>query len=77
MPLEPAKPSLLSTLVRRRQHSDTDIQNYRLRGPWNIDDDRDLSFDIQHYKAEMGMPGALSVKDYRDNPRQSTRPLDL
>lgn len=59
-----------------REHSDTDIQNYRLRGQWNIDDDRDLSFGIQHYRADMDLPGALSVRDYKDNPRQSTRPLD-
>ena len=59
-----------------REHSDTDVQNYRLRGQWNIDDDRDLSFGIQHYKADMDLAGALSVKDYKDDPRQSTRPLD-
>lgn len=59
-----------------REHSDTDVQNYRLRGQWNIDDDRDLSFGIQRYKADMDLAGALSVKDYKDDPRQSTRPLD-
>ncbi|QXI30807.1 TonB-dependent siderophore receptor [Pseudomonas vanderleydeniana] len=59
-----------------RQHSDTDIQNYRLRGQWNIDDDRELSFGVQHYEADMDLAGALSVRDYRDDPRQSTRPLD-
>ncbi|MCK1789099.1 TonB-dependent receptor family protein [Pseudomonas violetae] len=59
-----------------REHSDTDVQNYRLRGQWNIDDDRDLSFGIQHYKANMDLAGALSVQDYKDDPRQSTRPLD-
>ena len=59
-----------------REHSETDVQNYRLRGQWNIDDDRDLSFGIQHYKADMDLAGALSVKDYKDDPRQSTRPLD-
>jgi Fe(3+) dicitrate transport protein len=59
-----------------REHSDTDVQNYRLRGQWNIDDDRDLSFGIQRYKADMELAGALSVKDYKDDPRQSTRPLD-
>ncbi|NWA08623.1 TonB-dependent siderophore receptor [Pseudomonas gingeri] len=59
-----------------REHSDTDIQNYRLRGQWNIDDDRELSFGVQHYEADMDLAGALSVKDYRDDPRQSTRPLD-
>ncbi|MBV7479096.1 TonB-dependent siderophore receptor [Pseudomonas sp. PDM31] len=59
-----------------REHSDTDVQNYRLRGQWNIDDDRDLSFGIQRYKADMELAGALSVEDYKDDPRQSTRPLD-
>ncbi|MGH8417242.1 MAG: TonB-dependent receptor family protein [Pseudomonas sp.] len=59
-----------------REHSDTDVQNYRLRGQWNIDDDRDLSFGIQRYKADMDLAGALSVRDYKDDPRQSTRPLD-
>lgn len=59
-----------------REHSDTDVQNYRLRGQWNIDDDRDLSFGVQHYKADMDLAGALSVKDYKADPRQSTRPLD-
>ncbi|MEB0091248.1 TonB-dependent siderophore receptor [Pseudomonas sp. CCI4.2] len=59
-----------------REHSDTDIQNYRLRGQWNIDDDHDFSFGVQHYKADMDLAGALSVKDYKDDSRQSTRPLD-
>ncbi len=59
-----------------REHSSTDIQNYRLRGQWNIDDDRDLSFGVQRYKADMDLAGALSVQDYKDDPRQSTRPLD-
>lgn len=59
-----------------REHSDTDIQNYRLRGQWNIDPDHDLSFGVQHYKADMDLAGALSVKDYKNDPRQSTRPLD-
>lgn len=59
-----------------REHSDSDIQNYRLRGQWNIDDNRDLSFGVQHYKADMDLAGALSVADYKDDSRQSTRPLD-
>ena len=59
-----------------REHSDTDIQNYRLRGQWNIDEDHDFSFGVQHYKADMDLAGALSVKDYKEDSRQSTRPLD-
>ncbi|MCY1263542.1 Fe(3+) dicitrate transport protein FecA [compost metagenome] len=59
-----------------REHSDTDVQNYRLRGQWNIDDERELSFGVQRYIADIDLAGALSVRDYRDDPRQSTRPLD-
>lgn len=59
-----------------REHSDTDVQNYRLRGQWDIDDKRSLSFGVQHYKADMDLAGALSVADYKANPRQSTRDLD-
>ncbi|HCF2340654.1 TonB-dependent siderophore receptor [Pseudomonas paraeruginosa] len=59
-----------------REHSDTDIQNYRLRGQWLIDDDRELTFGVQRYVADMDLAGALSVRDYKDDPRQSTRPLD-
>ncbi|MGH8353273.1 MAG: TonB-dependent receptor family protein [Pseudomonas sp.] len=59
-----------------REHSDSDIQNYRLRGQWDIDDARSLSFGLQRYVADMDLAGALSVKDYQDDPRQSTRKLD-
>lgn len=59
-----------------REHSDTDVQNYRLRGQWDIDDLRSLSFGVQRYKADMDLAGALSVADYKDDPRQSTRNLD-
>jgi len=59
-----------------REHSDSDIQNYRLRGQWDIDDERSLSFGVQRYVADMDLAGALSVADYKDDPRQSTRELD-
>jgi Fe(3+) dicitrate transport protein len=59
-----------------RDHSETDVQNYRLRGQWNIDDNRDLSFGIQRYTADMDLAGALSVQQYKEDLRQSTRPLD-
>ncbi|HEJ1321510.1 TPA: TonB-dependent siderophore receptor [Pseudomonas aeruginosa] len=59
-----------------REHSETDVQNYRLRGQWDIDDSRSLSFGVQRYIADMDLAGALSVADYKDDPRQSTRKLD-
>ena len=59
-----------------REHSDTDVQNYRLRGQWDIDDVRSLSFGVQRYKADMDLAGALSVADYKADRRQSTCDLD-
>lgn len=59
-----------------REHSDSDVQNYRLRGQWDIDDARSLSFGVQRYIADIDLAGALSVADYKDDPRQSTRDLD-
>lgn len=59
-----------------REHSETDVQNYRLRGQWDIDNTRSLSFGVQRYIADMDLAGALSVADYKDDPRQSTRNLD-
>lgn len=59
-----------------REHSDSEVQNYRLRGQWDIDDARSLSFGVQRYIADIDLAGALSVADYKDDPRQSTRDLD-
>ncbi|MFZ3153433.1 TonB-dependent receptor family protein [Pseudomonas sp.] len=59
-----------------REHSDSEVQNYRLRGLWDIDDTRSLSFGVQRYIADLDLAGALSVADYKDDPRQSTRDLD-
>lgn len=59
-----------------REHSDSEVQNYRLRGQWDIDDERNLSFGVQRYIADLDLAGALSVADYKDDPRQSTRDLD-
>ncbi|MCQ4325232.1 TonB-dependent siderophore receptor [Stutzerimonas stutzeri] len=59
-----------------REHSETEVQNYRLRGLWDIDDTRSLSFGLQRYIADVDLAGALSVADYKDDPRQSTRELD-
>ncbi|MCG4451740.1 TonB-dependent siderophore receptor [Pseudomonas sp. MMS21-TM103] len=59
-----------------REHSDSEVQNYRLRGQWDIDDTRSLSFGVQRYIADLDLAGALSVADYKDDPRQSTRELD-
>ncbi|MGP1665345.1 MAG: TonB-dependent receptor family protein, partial [Rhodanobacter sp.] len=59
-----------------RQHSDTNVKNVRLRTAWWLGDDKVLKADVQRYVAHMDMAGALSVADYREDPRQATRPLD-
>jgi Fe(3+) dicitrate transport protein len=59
-----------------RDHSGTNVKNVRLRTEWWISDDKLLKADVQRYIASMDMAGALSVADYRDDPRQATRPLD-
>ncbi|MFC0668055.1 TonB-dependent receptor family protein [Azotobacter chroococcum] len=59
-----------------RDNSDTDVENIRLRGQWDIDENRSLSFGVQRYDADMELAGALSKDDYNDDRRDSTRPLD-
>ncbi|WP_084621519.1 TonB-dependent receptor family protein [Luteibacter yeojuensis] len=59
-----------------RDHSDTDVKNVRLRTEWWLADDKVLKAEIGRYVANMDLAGALSVADYRDNPRDATRPLD-
>lgn len=59
-----------------RDHSDTDVKNVRLRTEWWVDDDKLIKADIGRYVAHIDLAGALSPADYRDNPRQATRPLD-
>ncbi len=59
-----------------RDHSATDVKNFRLRAEWWLADDKLLKADVQRYVANMDMAGALSVADYNQNPRQATRPLD-
>ncbi|GAB3382217.1 TonB-dependent receptor family protein [Azotobacter armeniacus] len=59
-----------------RDHSDTDVENIRLRGQWDIDEFRSLSFGIQRYDADMDLAGALSRDDYEHDRRDSTRHID-
>ncbi len=59
-----------------RDHSDTDVKNVRWRAEWWLADDKLLKASVERYVANMDLAGALSVADYEQNPRQSTRPLD-
>lgn len=59
-----------------RRHSGTDVKNLRLRAEWWLDDSRLIKGEISRYLANMDLAGALSPDDYRQHPRQATRPLD-
>ncbi len=59
-----------------RDHSDTDVKNFRWRAEWWLADDKILKASVERYLADMNLAGALSAADYERNPRQSTRPLD-
>jgi Fe(3+) dicitrate transport protein len=59
-----------------RDHSDTNVKNFRWRAEWWLADDKLLKASVERYVANMNLAGALSADDYEHNPRQSTRPLD-
>lgn len=59
-----------------RQHSRQTVQNYRIKGLWNINDDSSLNLTYQYYDADAQLPGALSSADYQQDRTQSTRLQD-
>ncbi|KDE33596.1 MULTISPECIES: TonB-dependent receptor family protein [Kosakonia] len=59
-----------------REHSDSKVQNFRVRGLWNINEDTTLNLSYQYYDAHADLAGALSTADYNRDRRQSTRPWD-
>lgn len=59
-----------------RDHSDTDVENWLLKGRWQIDEKKSLAMTLQRYDAETEMPGALSTEAYRQDRYQSQRPND-
>jgi Fe(3+) dicitrate transport protein len=59
-----------------RDHSDTNVKNVRLRTEWWLADDKVLKASVERYVANLDLAGALSIADYQQDPRQSTRPLD-
>lgn len=59
-----------------REHSDSKVQNFRVRGLWNINEDTTLNLSYQYYDAHADLAGALSTANYLSDRRQSTRPYD-
>ncbi|GAB2937633.1 TonB-dependent receptor family protein [Hafnia psychrotolerans] len=59
-----------------REHSDSKVQNFRVRTLWNINEDTTLNLSYQYYDAHADLAGALSTADYLSDRHQSTRPYD-
>ncbi|MBK0004463.1 TonB-dependent siderophore receptor [Erwinia sp. S38] len=59
-----------------RADSASEVQNLRVRGLWNINEDTTLNLSYQYYDAHADLAGALTADDYRRDRRQNTRPWD-
>jgi len=59
-----------------RDHSASKVENFHIRGLWNINDSTSLNLSYQYYDARADLAGALSDSAYKANRNQSTRPWD-
>jgi Fe(3+) dicitrate transport protein len=59
-----------------RDHSNTDVRNLQLDGIWLPGNDSELKAQLQYYKADAELPGALTPAAYNADRTQSQRPFD-
>ncbi|WP_245686186.1 TonB-dependent receptor family protein [Terasakiispira papahanaumokuakeensis] len=59
-----------------RDHSDTEVDNFIVDADWDLDEANTLSGQLQYYKVDSDLPGALSPAAYREDRHQSQRPDD-
>lgn len=59
-----------------RDHSGSKVQNLRVRGLWNINENTELNLSYQYYDARADLAGALPTAVYLQDRRLSTRPYD-
>ncbi|MEP3588911.1 MAG: TonB-dependent siderophore receptor [Marinobacter sp.] len=59
-----------------RDHSDTEVDNLILDARYYLNDQHELASQLQYYRVEADLPGALSPKAYKDDRTQSQRPYD-
>ncbi|WP_227664492.1 TonB-dependent receptor family protein [Marinobacter litoralis] len=59
-----------------RDHSDTEVDNLILDARYYLNDQHELASQLQYYRVEADLPGALSPKAYKDDRTQSQRPHD-
>jgi len=59
-----------------REHSSTKVNNFILDGIYFADARNEIRAQLQYYKVDADLPGALSPAAYRDDRTQSQRPND-
>ncbi|MBR9871084.1 MAG: TonB-dependent siderophore receptor [Gammaproteobacteria bacterium] len=59
-----------------RDHSDTQVDNLILDARYYLNDQHELASQLQYYRVEADLPGALSPEAYKEDRTQSQRPYD-
>ncbi|GEK47789.1 ligand-gated channel [Bisbaumannia pacifica] len=59
-----------------REHSDTEVDNFILDGELALGEAHTLSGQLQYYRVDAELPGALSPEAYQDDRSDSQRPHD-
>ena len=59
-----------------RDHSDTEVDNLILDARYYLNDQHELATQLQYYRVEAELPGALTPQAYEEDRTQSQRPHD-
>ncbi|WP_323750979.1 TonB-dependent siderophore receptor [Marinobacter sp.] len=59
-----------------RDHADTEVDNFILDARYYLNDQHELASQLQYYRVDADLPGALSPEAYEDDRAQSQRPYD-
>ncbi|SDW84287.1 TonB-dependent receptor family protein [Marinobacter mobilis] len=59
-----------------RDHSDTEVDNLILDASYYLNDQHELASQLQYYRVEAELPGALTPEAYEQDRTQSQRPYD-
>ena len=59
-----------------RDHSDTEVDNLILDARYYLNDQHELATQLQYYRVDAELPGALTPQAYEQDRTQSQRPHD-
>ena len=59
-----------------RDHSDTEVDNLILDARYYLNDQHELASQLQYYRVDAELPGALTPQAYEQDRTQSQRPYD-